>query len=406
LEDMDAHGMTIHRQKDGKFFGSIQTELDDISKTTVNIGTSKLEGVTFVESISLAYFDSSSLSNSLNVSKKGLLFVATDFGDHGLYQFERVAIPDDDDGDGVATFNTTNLMTQEHPIMGRNKTVILKSEPLQNAWIDYASSLTQLGKALHHRGIAMTLEQALLNRPFLMGHFMAMDDLALFVALGWPCALAEKMETSSKFQYYSCTIRLINTVAHSQYVSPKIINNKRQGYDFRCDIWSLGVVVYLLLGGYPSIEGIFDQDAWQQTIDRLPRPKKMISAGPSLINLLTALLSLLFVMNAPVGFSPQSGYILQKFQIRDNWITGIYDTLKCCAVISKAAGGIGLSLHMFCAEEAVLPYEFVSRVLGFEDQGKSAFLNGRSTRIICCLLVDRQFGGARIGVKSWNDHSI
>jgi hypothetical protein len=35
-----------------------------------------------------------------------------------LYQFERVAIPDDDDGDGVATFDTTNLMAQEHPIIG------------------------------------------------------------------------------------------------------------------------------------------------------------------------------------------------------------------------------------------------------------------------------------------------
>jgi Mono-functional DNA-alkylating methyl methanesulfonate N-term len=200
---------TMHKQKKYKFFGSIQTELEDISQTTVNIGTNKLEGVTFVESISLAYFDSSPLSNSLNVLKKGLLFVATEFGDHGLYRFERVAIPDDD---GVATFDTTSLMAQEHPIMERNKTVILKSEAPQNAWINYLSSLTQLGKALHHRGIALALEQALLTRPFLVGHYIAMDDLALFVALGWSCALAETMETSSKFQYYSCTIRLINTV--------------------------------------------------------------------------------------------------------------------------------------------------------------------------------------------------
>lgn len=32
-------------------------------------------------------------------------------------------------------------------------------------------------------------------------------------------------------------------------------------------------------------------------------------------------------------------------QMSDDSINGIYDTLKCCAVISKAAGGIGLSVH-------------------------------------------------------------
>lgn len=31
--------------------------------------------------------------------------------------------------------------------------------------------------------------------------------------------------------------------------------------------------------------------------------------------------------------------------MKEDSITGIYDTLKQCAVISKAAGGIGLSVH-------------------------------------------------------------
>jgi serine/threonine protein kinase len=43
-----------------------------------------------------------------------------------------------------------------------------------------------------------------------------------------------------------------------QYVAPEIISNKGQGYDFKCDIWSLGVLTYLLLGGYPPFEGILD----------------------------------------------------------------------------------------------------------------------------------------------------
>jgi hypothetical protein len=43
---------------------------------------------------------------------------------------------------------------------------------------------------------------------------------------------------------------------------------------------------------------------------------------------------------------------------------------------------------VFCAEEAVLPTEFVSRVLDFVDQGQSVFANGQPERVICCLPVD------------------
>jgi len=45
---------------------------------------------------------------------------------------------------------------------------------------------------------------------------------------------------------------------------------------------------------------------------------------------------------------------------------------------------------VFCAEEAVLPKEFVERVLDFEDGGQSAFLNGKSARTICLLPVSNK----------------
>ncbi|XLS56139.1 hypothetical protein HN51_005894, partial [Arachis hypogaea] len=35
--------------------------------------------------------------------------------------------------------------------------------------------------------------------------------------------------------------------------------------------------------------------------------------------------------------------------MKDDSIEGIYDTLKECAVISKSAGGIGVSVHNICA---------------------------------------------------------
>lgn len=45
---------------------------------------------------------------------------------------------------------------------------------------------------------------------------------------------------------------------------------------------------------------------------------------------------------------------------------------------------------VFCAEEAVLPTEFVERVLDFTDQGVSAFADGKSVRTICLLPVSNK----------------
>jgi hypothetical protein len=42
---------------------------------------------------------------------------------------------------------------------------------------------------------------------------------------------------------------------------------------------------------------------------------------------------------------------------------------------------------VFCAEDALLPSEFVSRVLDFTHDGKSAFADGAPARAICCLPV-------------------
>jgi hypothetical protein len=42
---------------------------------------------------------------------------------------------------------------------------------------------------------------------------------------------------------------------------------------------------------------------------------------------------------------------------------------------------------VFCAEEAVLPVDFVSRVLDFTDNGQSAYGGGEPSRVICALPV-------------------
>ena len=45
---------------------------------------------------------------------------------------------------------------------------------------------------------------------------------------------------------------------------------------------------------------------------------------------------------------------------------------------------------VFCAEEAVLPEEFIERVLDYFDQGQSAFADGFPARTICCLPVSNK----------------
>jgi calcium/calmodulin-dependent protein kinase I len=39
------------------------------------------------------------------------------------------------------------------------------------------------------------------------------------------------------------------------YMAPEIYNSRIVGYNYICDMWSVGVVVYCLLGGYLPFEG-------------------------------------------------------------------------------------------------------------------------------------------------------
>jgi len=41
----------------------------------------------------------------------------------------------------------------------------------------------------------------------------------------------------------------------AQYVAPEVLDLQSGGYDHRADMWSVGVVVYILLGGYAPFEG-------------------------------------------------------------------------------------------------------------------------------------------------------
>jgi len=61
-----------------------------------------------------------------------------------------------------------------------------------------------------------------------------------------------------KVTHENCLQTLCGT---ADYVAPEILDQRVQGYDERCDIWSLGVFTYVLLGGYPPFEGVHDNIA-------------------------------------------------------------------------------------------------------------------------------------------------
>ena len=75
----------VHRQKGGGFFALLQSELGDLYKVTLT--TVKEGDVTRVTDVVVSFFDTLPPASSLCITRTGLLFVASEFGNHLLYQF-------------------------------------------------------------------------------------------------------------------------------------------------------------------------------------------------------------------------------------------------------------------------------------------------------------------------------
>jgi len=87
--------MTVHKQKKSKFFALAQSELGDVYKVSIRLhpnDSTKVVGMT------ISLLDTLPVANALNISKRGVLFIPAEFGDHVLYQFESIDVED-----GVAT---------------------------------------------------------------------------------------------------------------------------------------------------------------------------------------------------------------------------------------------------------------------------------------------------------------
>lgn len=63
---------------------------------------------------------------------------------------------------------------------------------------------------------------------------------------------------------YSLNANLSTIVGTALYVAPEVLQGK---YDYRCDYWSLGVVMYTLLGGYPPFFGDNNKEIFKKVIE-------------------------------------------------------------------------------------------------------------------------------------------
>eukprot|EP00934_Nitzschia_sp_Nitz4_P008631 Nitzschia sp. Nitz4//scaffold73_size107353//86454//90514//NITZ4_004330-RA/size107353-snap-gene-0.110-mRNA-1//-1//CDS//3329557506//8621//frame0 len=64
-------------------------------------------------------------------------------------------------------------------------------------------------------------------------------------------------DTNIKLADFGCakrfqpgTQKLFTLCGSPQYVAPELYTHNNEGYDERCDLWSAGIVIYLILGGY------------------------------------------------------------------------------------------------------------------------------------------------------------
>lgn len=47
------------------------------------------------------------------------------------------------------------------------------------------------------------------------------------------------------------------------YIAPEVL---QKNYDEKCDIWSCGVILYILLAGYPPFNGRTEQDIFNKIL--------------------------------------------------------------------------------------------------------------------------------------------
>jgi 2-phospho-L-lactate guanylyltransferase (CobY/MobA/RfbA family) len=118
-----------------------------------------------------------------------------------------------EDGTGVVVGD----LAMARYVVQRSKNVSsLSDQAMQDSWLDYAQSLSQLPQDQRCQGVAMTLEHALLSRTYLVGNSLTVADVAVFGALGFPTQAAEltKLLNKAFVTTYPTATRWVTIMAH------------------------------------------------------------------------------------------------------------------------------------------------------------------------------------------------
>ncbi|KAG0214840.1 CPSF A subunit region-domain-containing protein [Mortierella sp. GBAus27b] len=124
----------VHKMKNS-FFLLLQSEEGDLYKVTIDY-----TGDT-VNEIKIKYFDTVSVASSLCILKSGFLFVASEFGNHHFYQFEKLG-----DDDETPEYSSKDFMMTDGERLDTR--VYFKPRPLENLLlVDELASMAPLTDA-------------------------------------------------------------------------------------------------------------------------------------------------------------------------------------------------------------------------------------------------------------------
>ncbi|CAM9302661.1 unnamed protein product [Scytosiphon promiscuus] len=128
---------TLHQQP-GLFFHLIQSELGDLYKVSLVVNAEQTE----VTDISIEVFDTIPVANSLQITKKGKLFCASEFSNHMMFHFHKMG---GEEGAVVATQCADPELDDSSESAAQVAPTFTPSATLKNLWgLDEVESLAPL----------------------------------------------------------------------------------------------------------------------------------------------------------------------------------------------------------------------------------------------------------------------
>ncbi|KAF8631249.1 hypothetical protein AX15_002576 [Amanita polypyramis BW_CC] len=111
----------MHKMK-GAFFFLLQSEVGDLYKVTIEHEDEE------VKSLRIKYFDTVPVASSLCILKSGFLFVASEFGNQYLYQFQKLGDDDDEPEFSSTSYRSFGMADPSTPLAH----AYFKPRPLEN----------------------------------------------------------------------------------------------------------------------------------------------------------------------------------------------------------------------------------------------------------------------------------